>query len=263
MAVAELGRRAPRGRESQLSDTPKPRFGRLTGAPGSRRIHGSIAHELGVAIVTGRYQPGETLPGEVEFSEHLQVSRSAYREAVRILAAKGLVESRPKAGTRVSDRGRWNLLDPDVLAWTFEGEPSDSFIRDLFELRMIVEPAAAELAARRRGAGDLARMGHALEEMARHGLATAEGQAADQLFHQILLQAARNAPLASLSSSIEAAVGWTTIFKQRKRKLPRDPVPDHRVLFAAIADGDSEAARQAMLELLRLALLDTEMSRSD
>jgi DNA-binding FadR family transcriptional regulator len=213
--------------------------------------------------MAGRYQPGETLPGEVEFSEQLQVSRSAYREAVRILAAKGLVESRPKAGTRVSERGRWNLLDPDVLAWAFEGEPGEAFIRDLFELRGIVEPAAAELAARRRDAADLARMGHALEEMARHGLATPEGQAADRLFHQSLLRATRNAPLLSLSSSIEAAVGWTTIFKQRKRKLPRDPLPDHRTLFAAIADGDPEGARQAMTELLRLALLDTEMSRSD
>ncbi len=241
----------------------RPRFGRLAAPAGGRRIHGSIAHELGVAIVTGRYSPGETLTGEVEFAEQLQVSRSAYREAVRILAAKGLVESRPKAGTRVSPRARWNLLDPDVLAWTFESEPGDAFIRDLFELRMIVEPAAAELAARRRDAGDLARMGHALGEMARHGLATPEGQAADQLFHQSLLHATRNAYLVSLSSSIEAAVGWTTIFKQRKRKLPRDPLPDHRALFAAIADADPEAARLAMTELLRLALQDTEMARKD
>ena len=74
-------------------------------------------------------------------SEGLAVSRTAYREAVRTLSAKGLVESRPKAGTRVSERGRWNLLDPDVLAWAFETEPGEAFIRDLFELRKIVEPA--------------------------------------------------------------------------------------------------------------------------
>src|SRR3569832_901286 len=158
-------RRAPKpaAREAGLVGSSTAGFWDEAGKSGARRIHGSIAHELGVAIVTGRRLPGATLPGEVEFSEQLQVSRSAYREAVRILAAKGLGESRPKAGTRVSERSRWNLLDPDVLAWTFEGEPSDEFIRDLFELRMIVEPAAAELAARRRDAGDLARMGHALE----------------------------------------------------------------------------------------------------
>jgi DNA-binding FadR family transcriptional regulator len=243
-----------------LATSNQPKFGLLAEPHGAKRIHGSIAHDLGVAIVTGRYQPGEILSGEIEFAEQLKVSRSAYREAVRMLAAKGLVESRPKTGTRVNERSRWHLLDPDVLAWSFEAEPSEDFIRDLFELRMIVEPAAAELAARRRDGADLARLGHALEEMARHGLASAAGQAADQLFHHSILEATRNAPLISLSSSIEAAVGWTTIFKQRKRKLPRDPLPDHRALYNAIVDGNPDAARAAMTELVRLALEDTELS---
>lgn len=237
----------------------KPDWGRRAKPSGGRRIHGSIAHDLGVAIVTGRYQPGEILPGEIDFSGQLEVSRSAYREAVRMLAAKGLVESRPKTGTRVCERERWNLLDPDVLAWTFEAEPSADFVRDLFELRMIIEPAAAALAARRRDEDELARMHAALEDMARHGLDNAEGRAADQLFHHYVLRATRNAPLISLSSSIEAAVGWTTIFKYRKRVLPRDPMPDHRTLFGAIADADPDAARAAMTELVRLALRDTEM----
>ncbi|HZD53500.1 MAG TPA: GntR family transcriptional regulator, partial [Woeseiaceae bacterium] len=78
------------------------------------RLHGSIARDLGVLIVSGRYKPGELLNGEVSASDRLQVSRGAYREAVRILAAKGLVESRPKVGTRVSQPEHWHLLDPDV-----------------------------------------------------------------------------------------------------------------------------------------------------
>jgi DNA-binding FadR family transcriptional regulator len=230
---------------------------------GSKRIHGSIARDLGVAILSGRYAPGEILFGEIESSEQLKVSRSAYREAIRILAAKGLVESRPKTGTRVSDRSRWNVLDPEVLAWTFASEPSESLIRELFELRMIVEPPAAALAAERRNGTDLAAMGHALGEMARFGLATDEGRAADQAFHHAVLAAARNAPLIALSSSIAAAVTWTTIFKQRKRKLPRDPLPDHRRIYDAIVDADPEAARAAMTELVRLALEDTNLSLSD
>lgn len=228
-----------------------------------RRIHGSVAFDLGVAVVSGRYKPGDTLPGEIEFSERLKVSRSAYREAIRMLAAKGLVESRPKIGTWVSDPSRWNLLDPDVLAWCFENEPSESLIRDLFEMRWIVEPAAAELAARRRDDRDLAQMGHALEEMKRHSLQVPAGQRADRLFHRSILQAARNAPLMSLASSIEAAVGWTTIFKQRKRRLLRDAIPDHRAIFAAIANADPEGARQAMNDLLRLALKDTPLAATD
>jgi DNA-binding FadR family transcriptional regulator len=226
----------------------------------AHRIHGSIAHDLGVAIVSGQYAPGDILPGEIEFAEQLAVSRSAYREAVRMLAAKGLVESRPKTGTRVNPQRSWNLLDPDVLAWMFESEPSEDFIRGLFELRMIVEPAAAALAAERRDDGNLARMADALGEMARHGLGAPEGRAADQRFHDAVLEATRNAPLMSLSSSIAAAVGWTTLFKQRRSGLPRDPLPEHRALFDAIVAGDARSARLLMTELVRLALADTELS---
>jgi DNA-binding FadR family transcriptional regulator len=226
---------------------------------GAQRIHGSIARDLGVAILTGHYTPGQTLPGEIEASEHLAVSRTPNPEAVRILAAKGMVESRPKTGTRVTERGRWNVLDPEVLGWTFQAEPSLDFIRDLFELRMIVEPAAAELAAQRRRGNDLARMGHALEEMARFGLAVPEGRAADQAFHNAILGSTRNGPLIALSSSIAAAVTWTTIYKQRKRRLPRDPLPEHRTLYEAIVEGSTERARQAMTSLLHLALDDMDL----
>jgi len=228
--------------------------------PSARRIHGTIARNLGVDILTGRYQPGETLPGEIEFAQSLRVSRSAYREAVRILIAKGLVESRTRTGTRVSPRERWNLLDPEVLGWSFESEPDEAFVRDLFELRMIVEPAAAEFAAARRDAADLARLKEAIAGMRRHGLATPEGQAADQAFHTAILSAARNAPLVTLSSSIAAAVSWTTVFKHRKRGLPRDPLPDHERLYEAIVAGDPDAARKQMVALVRLALEDTELS---
>jgi DNA-binding FadR family transcriptional regulator len=249
-------------RDGSLTDAVGTRL-RRGGPSGSLRIHGTIARDLGIAIVSGRYNPGDILSGEIAFSEQLKVSRTAYREAIRMLAAKGLVESRPKTGTRVSERRRWNLLDPDVLAWMFEAEPSEDFIRALFELRMIVEPPAAELAARRRDGQDLARMGHALEEMARHGLATEAGRAADQQFHDAVLAATRNAALLSLSSSISAAVGWTTIYKQRKRALPRDPLPEHRAIYEAIAAGDPAGAHAAMTELVRLALADTTLALDD
>jgi DNA-binding FadR family transcriptional regulator len=229
----------------------------------SLRIHGTIARDLGIAIMTGRHLPGEVLSSEVDFAEKHKVSRTAYREAVRILAAKGLVESRPKAGTRVTDPARWQILDPDVLAWTFSGEPSPSFITDLFELRHVIEPAAAELAATRRTGETIAQMGHALEEMARHGLATPQGQAADQAFHSSLLKATRNSSLISLGSSIEAAVRWTTIYKQRKRKLPRDPLPDHRVLYEAVVEGKGPKARAAMTTLIELALADIDGPSSE
>ena len=114
------------------------------------RLHGAIARDIGVRIVSGRIAPGQVLNGEIEASERLQVSRTAYREAVRILAAKGLIQSRPKLGTRVSEPQHWHLLDPDVIRWIFSDTPDERLLSALFELRTVVEPAAAALAAQRR-----------------------------------------------------------------------------------------------------------------
>jgi DNA-binding FadR family transcriptional regulator len=222
-----------------------------------RRFHGALIHKLGVAILSGEYKPGDTLSGEVAFAEALDVSRSAYREAIQVLAAKGLVESRTKRGTRVLPRNRWNLLDPDVLAWAFAGEPDVGLIRSLFELREMIEPGAARLAADRRDREDLRKMREALAEMRHRTLATEKGRLADRDFHDALLHATRNDALIVLSASIGAAVNWTTQFKQRARALPRDPIPDHVRVFDAIAAGDPDAASEAMRALVALALEDT------
>lgn len=222
-----------------------------------RRLHGAIAHRLGIDILSGKYPPGDVLPGEVAFAEELNVSRSAYREAIQVLTAKGLVASRPKAGTRVLPRERWNLLDPEVLGWAFTGEPDVEFVRSLFELRAIVEPAAARLAAQRREKADLKTMKDALAAMRHHTLTTEAGRAADRDFHNAILHATRNDALMVLSASIGAAVHWTTQFKQRSRALPRNPIPDHVRVYDAIAAEDGDAAAEAMRALVDLALEDT------
>lgn len=220
------------------------------------RLHGTIARAIGIEIVSGTRPPGYAFGGEIEASEKLGVSRSAYREAMRILAAKGLIESRPKAGTRVSPRSQWNVLDPDVLAWSFESAPQPDFVRGLFELREIIEPDAAALAAKNRTDDHLVLFRAALENMAKFPLETPEGQAADQRFHRTIFAAAGNEPLAALASTIAAAVKWTTRFKTRDGPLLRDPHPDHQRVYEAIAAGRSQQARAAMRELIRWALKD-------
>lgn len=222
------------------------------------RIHGKLARDLGLRIVSGAIATGELLETELVASERHHVSRAAYREAVRILAAKGLVESRPKVGTRVTPREAWHLLDPDVLSWMFQSEPGEHVLEALFELRMIVEPEAAALAASRRTSEHLARMSEALRRMAEHTLATEEGRSADRDFHAALLVASDNPFLRTLTSSISTAVSWTTLLKQRVRPLVRDPIPDHQKVFDAIAARDSAAARDAMSNLVELALFDTK-----
>src|SRR5579859_1569333 len=141
-------------------------------SPRALRLHGTIARQVGIAILAGEYKPGDLLDSEIAASEQFAVSRTAYREAVRILAAKGLVDARPKVGTRINPQWKWNLLDPDVLDWTFESEPDLVLLDSLFELRNVVESAAAGFAAQRRSSAHLQGMRTALEGMATHTLAT-------------------------------------------------------------------------------------------
>ena len=225
------------------------------------RIPAVIARDIGLQIVSGRYKPGDVLHGEIETSGRLRVSRAAYREAVRILSAKGLVKALRKIGTRVTPREEWHLLDPDVLGWIFEFEPDDLTLASLFELRRLVEPEAAAMAAARRSEEDLGAMASALRGMARHGLQSKPGRAADQAFHAALLRATRNAFIASLTAGVGAAVTWTTFYKGTLSRELRDSLPDHQRVYDAISRGDQEAARIAMTELVDLALRDTTNAR--
>lgn len=224
------------------------------------RIHGTVARDLGIDIVSGKFPPGMILDNEITASDQLKVSRTAYREAVRILSAKGLVEARPKIGTRISPRTKWHLLDPDVLYWMFQSEPDEQTLAALFELRRIIEPEGAALAADRRTEEHVERMERALDDMRTHTLATEAGRAADQLFHSTMLEATDNAFLASLTSGVEAAVSWTTVFKQRKSPL-RNALPDHIKVFEAVKAADPQAARAAMRELVDQAFVDTTGKR--
>src|SRR5881398_2664775 len=156
-------------------------------------LHGRIVHAIGRRIVSGDLRPGDLLPAEPE----LGASRTVVREAIKVLAAKGLVESRPKTGTRVRRRDDWNLLDPDVLAWQQDGAVDDALLGKLTEVRRIIEPAAAELAAARADVRDVAAMEDAFQQMeetaqARAGTDFEAFVQADMRFHLAILQACRN-----------------------------------------------------------------------
>lgn len=223
--------------------------------------HG-IAHDLGLAIVSGQLPPGTPLLSEERYSAENGVSRGAYREALRILAGKGLIQNRLKSTTLVNERVKWSMLDLEVLGWMFENGPRRAFVESIFELRSIVEPSAAGLAAARRNDRELARMGHALENMERYGLRDERGRAADQAFHLAILTATRNEPLMTLSSSIAAAVEWTTRFARDEQKSDRDPMPDHHAVFTALVEKDGPSARHAMETLINNALSDASSTNS-
>jgi DNA-binding FadR family transcriptional regulator len=107
-----------------------------------RGLHGEVVHTIGVRIVGGDLRPGDPLPPEDELISDLAVSRTVLREAVRVLAAKGLVEARPKTGTRVRAREDWNILDPDVLSWRIEATNDSGLYDEATEMRLGIEPLA-------------------------------------------------------------------------------------------------------------------------
>jgi DNA-binding FadR family transcriptional regulator len=232
----------------------------LAGRPSirPRRLNESVAHELAVLIISGKLKPGDTLPNEDELAATLSVSRTAYREAVRMLTAKGLLAARPRAGTRVLPREQWSLLDPDVLAWHLEVEPSRSFILSLFELREVVEPSAAALAALRRNAADLAAITAALRRLDAEPEGSAGVLDADLAFHHAILKATRNDALIAMSPVIGSTLRWSVALTIVA--LPcvyRAAVPFHHGIFAAIRAQKAGEAERMMREHIQAARHNT------
>src|SRR5512140_1591981 len=121
-----------------------------------KNVHGNTLDHLGAAIVAGRYPAGSSIPAAPRLCEELGVSRTVVREAVKSLVAKGLVSTGPKVGTRVQPAAHWNWFDPDVVAWQSKAGLTREYLRDLQELRRVVEPAAVRLAAQRATRADIA-----------------------------------------------------------------------------------------------------------
>jgi DNA-binding FadR family transcriptional regulator len=223
------------------------------------RLHGSVAHRIAADIIRGALAPGSLLPNEDAASASFGVSRSAYREAIRTLAAKGLVSAQPKVGTRIAPRSAWHILDPDILAWHFELGASQEFIRNLFELRKIVEPSAAALAAMRRNDEELGKLADSLARMARLNPRTGAWLNAVIAFHQGLLTASRNEAVASLWPAIQTTLRWSVKLQMMlpTLTLAHDPVADHARVFEKIASQSADGALTEMALLIDTALADT------
>jgi GntR family galactonate operon transcriptional repressor len=214
-------------------------------------LHGQVVHAVGRRIVSGDIRPGEVLPADF----HLRASRTVVREAIKVLAAKGLVESRPKTGTRVRPPESWNLLDPDVLAWQQEGMPQPVFLRKLTEVRLIVEPAAAELAAKRARVPEVAALEAALRDMTEAlQRSPADFEAFDQAdirFHRAILQACDNDVLERMSAMVYSALLVSFHATSRLPGRARASLPRHRAILEGIRAHDSRRAGVAMRRLVQ------------
>ena len=145
--------------------------------------------DLAGRIIRGEWSPGDSIGNEAALMDGQGVSRTTVREAVKILASKGLLEVRPRTGTRVLPPERWNVLDPDMLDWMFAGPLTTALMRHLHELRTIIEPAAAALAAERATDAERARICACVDRMDEAGEDTPAFVAADVEFHTTILEA--------------------------------------------------------------------------
>jgi GntR family galactonate operon transcriptional repressor len=178
------------------------------------------------------------------------VSRTVVREAIKVLAAKGLVESRPKVGTRVRPRRDWNLLDPDVLAWQIEAGPDAAFLGQALELRRMIEPAPARLAAERATDAEIAALYEANEAMTAAGDDLDAFMEPDLRFHSLLLEACRNELLEHMSEIFTAVLRTIFAYSSRSsRSYPR-AARRHRAIVKAIEARDPDGAELAVLRLI-------------
>ncbi len=226
-----------------------------------RGIHAGVVQGIGRRIVRGDLAPGEILPEQGQLSRQLGVSRTVVREATKVLAAKGLVESRSKRGTVVLPRSEWRLLDPDVLGWLTEAGLDPEFLESMFEVRLIIEPAAARLAAQRATADELEAVRAAFDAMAK---ATDEPSylEADIRYHAMLVAATHNGHLvqlvASFGPALQAGLRVLTRHGWEWPDFLEYSIGPHREVFDAVVARDPDRAAEAMERLVTQSRLSLD-----
>lgn len=224
-------------------------------------LHSSVTRELALQVIRAdRERQPILFPNEAGLCRQLGVSRSILREAVKVLEDKGMVDVRPRAGTRSRPRAEWNLLDPDILSWQTELEPDAHLLRDLCEVRLAIEPIASGFAALRATAEETDEIRRCLERREeRLGTMPAEEAADLDLEYQTAVVAASHNTLFQRLNGIirgpfRAALSCTV-------RLPASvtlELEGHRRLYQGIRDRDPLAARTASEEIVGLAMLAVE-----
>jgi DNA-binding FadR family transcriptional regulator len=223
-----------------------------------KNVHGNTVDHLGEAIVAGRYAVGASIPPEPLLGEELGVSRTVVREAVKSLAAKGLITTGPKVGTRVLSSEHWNWFDPDVVIWQSKAGLTREFLRDLQDLRRVVEPAAVRMAAERATAQDIAEIEQAYEGMRSAVEEGGDYVAFDLRFHQGLLRACHNRMIVQMSKALSALLRTSFEISTSRKDGPRNSLPMHRAVADAVVARQPAKAERAILVLIDSAREDIE-----
>ncbi|MGB0894132.1 MAG: FadR/GntR family transcriptional regulator [Parashewanella sp.] len=212
-----------------------------------------LTHDLGKAIVTGKYKIGHSLPTEADLSIEHDVSRSATREAVKMLSAKGLIESRPKKGIRVLPEENWNMFDTDVLSWILSSNPSLNVLKSFTEVRAAIEPSAAALASINATEEQIAGIAYALERMKAAEKGLDDLLEADIAFHTSVLKASGNRFIVQLTDFISTALKVSIRYTNATKGQTGD-IEAHTRIYDAIKSRDPDLARTCVKGILDEAL---------
>lgn len=175
----------------------------LSGRRAARNFHTFVINEIGHDIVTGKFAIGSVLTSDAAMMEQYGVSRTVLREALKTLEAKGLIEARPKVGTRVSPRSRWNYFDPQVLAWHFEAPADRAFYESLFRARAILEAPMVQRAALHRTAEQVRLLKYWCHQMETAGDSIEQFGLACLEVHAVIAEAGQDMLLRSVLGVVE------------------------------------------------------------
>ncbi len=220
----------------------------------SKNLTQQLTHKLGEAIVNGDYTVGLGMPSEALLCEQFQISRSATREAVKMLSAKGLISSRPKQGITVNPETEWNLFDTDVLSWILKSKPSLNLLKEFTQVRYAIEPMAAKLAAENATPIQIKNMEDAL-----HRISAAQDGLDDQLdahinFLNTILIASGNRFFIQLTQFVNAALRVSIRYTNNVKGVSNTDATFHRKVFEAIKNGNAKQAHQLVEDILDDAL---------
>ncbi len=218
----------------------------------TRTSHSQVVDELGRSIISGEYPVGTTLPGDLDLAQRFKVSRTVLREAMKTLAAKGLIVPRARIGTKVTPKTQWNLFDGDVLAWHFHRGMDQEFLNHLSQIRLAFEPFAASLAAENATEEDIRQLYRLAEEMGAPDHTPETLAVADLRFHLYIAEASRNPFMRTVGSLIEAAlVGVFKLSSPAVGENRREEVSvAHTKIVDAIAARDVAGAAEAMRKVI-------------
>ncbi|MFW2738295.1 FadR/GntR family transcriptional regulator, partial [Acinetobacter baumannii] len=231
----------------------------------SKSQHALIVQQLGLKIVSGEISENEKLPSEVDLCEEYKVSRPVFREAIRVLNAKGLTYSRPKIGTVVRPKEEWHLLDPDVLFWLIQTTPEHEFFKTLSTVRRVLEPELAYIAASTANEEDIERIKQAYEGMEK-ATTVEEFIEPDIQFHLAIAKATHNDLLAYMSKMLVLPLQQSIQVTSLRPNLQGHSLPRHKAILTAIENKDPLSARHASLVQLddtKICLLYTSPSPRD